>query len=51
MTKEKAIEILGDRAHWELLNMKKALSSMQLLNTLEEDLRLEAVKTLLKYNK
>jgi hypothetical protein len=47
MTPQKAKEILGDRAHFELLHMRKALSSMQILNTPEENERLEAVKTLL----
>jgi hypothetical protein len=48
MTKEKALEIVGDRAHWELVNIKKALTFMGALNTPEEDERLEAVKVLLK---
>lgn len=48
MTKEKAKEILGDRATWELKNMKKALSILPWFNTKEEDERLKAVKVMLK---
>jgi hypothetical protein len=48
MSKDKAREILGDRATWELKNMKKALSSFPILNTEEENKRLEAVKVMLK---
>ena len=48
MTKQKARQILGDRATWELKNMRKALSMLSILNTPEEDERLEAVKTMLK---
>ena len=43
--------ILGNRARWEVLNMKKALSSMQLLNTDEENERLEACKVWLRSHK
>lgn len=50
MTKEKAKEILGDRAIWELRNMRKSLSMFGFMNTEEEDERLEAVNTLLKQN-
>jgi hypothetical protein len=48
MNTKEALEILGDRATWELRNMRKALSTLQILNTPEENLRLEAVKTLLR---
>lgn len=48
MSKTKAREILGDRATWELKNMKKALSSFPILNTEEENQRLKAVKVILK---
>lgn len=48
MTRPEALNILGDRATWELRHMKKALESLSMLNTDEENLRLEAVKTLLK---
>jgi len=41
-------EILGDRAIWELRNMKKALETFSILNTPEEDERLEAVKAMLR---
>jgi hypothetical protein len=48
MTLEQAQKILGNRAKWELQNMKKALSFMGALNTTEENERLEACKILLK---
>ncbi len=48
MTIQEAREILGNRAKWELQNMKKALSFMGALNTIEENQRLEACKILLK---
>lgn len=48
MTKEKAKALLGDRARWELVQMKKALSMLPLFNSDEENERLEAVKVLLK---
>lgn len=48
MTREQALEIVGNRAHWELLAIRKALSMHAWLNTPEENLRLQAVKTLLK---
>jgi hypothetical protein len=48
MTFEKAREILGNRAKWELQNIKKALSFMGALNTQEENERLEACKIMLK---
>jgi hypothetical protein len=51
MNIQEAKNILGDRPRWELLQMKKALLFCPLLNSLEEDLRLKAVKTMLKYNK
>jgi len=51
MTLQEAKNILGDRATWELKNMRKALSILQLLNTPEDNKRLEAVKTLLKDRK
>ena len=43
MNIKKAKEILGDRATWELQNMKKALSLTPLLNSPEENERLEAL--------
>lgn len=49
MTYKEALEIVGpNRARWELLKMKKALSDMPLLNSVEDEYRLKAVKTLLK---
>lgn len=51
MSKTEAKEILGDRATWELENMKRALSSFPILNTAEENKRLEAVKVMLKEKK
>ena len=48
MTIEKAKNILGDRAIWELKAMRKALSIMSILNSDEENERLEAIKTILK---
>jgi len=51
MTEKQAKEILGDRATWELLQMKKALSMLPIFNSNEDNLRLEAVKVLLKKKK
>ena len=48
MTLEEAKNILGNRAKWELKNMKRALEFMEILNTNNENKRLEAVKTMLK---
>lgn len=48
---KEAIEILGDRATWELRAMKKALTIRQFLNTEEENRRLEAVGIMLKNRK
>jgi hypothetical protein len=39
---------LGDRVEWELINMKKALTSMRALNSEEDEKRLAAVKIILK---
>jgi hypothetical protein len=49
MNIREAEEILGNRATWELKNMKKALSSMPFFNSSEDDKRLEAVKVMLKH--
>jgi len=46
-----AKRILPNHARWELLNIKKALSSFNMLNTEEENQRLEAVNILLKSRK
>ena len=51
MTKQQAEKIVGDRARWELLKMKKALSFCGALNTPEEEERLQAVKIMLKNSK
>ena len=44
----KARSRLGDRAEWELKNMKKALQMFPIMNTPEENQRLKDVKTILK---
>lgn len=46
-----ALNRLGNRADWELKNMRKALSMFPILNTEEENQRLEDVKTILKLRK
>jgi len=48
MTRIEAREILGNRATWELQHMKRALEMLPLLNTPEENTRLDAVKVMLK---
>ncbi|MCK4260809.1 MAG: hypothetical protein KAX49_17665 [Halanaerobiales bacterium] len=48
MNEYEALEILGDRATWELENMKKALEFMSMFNSDLEKEKLEAVKVLLK---
>jgi hypothetical protein len=48
MTLPEAQKILGNRVKWELQNMKKALLIMAVLNTPEENERLEACKVMLK---
>jgi len=48
MTLTEAKKLLGDRADWELRNMKKALESMRILNSLEDEKRLAAVRVMLK---
>ena len=48
MTLTQAVDLVGDRATWELENMKKALQMLGALNTDEENQRLEAVKIILK---
>lgn len=48
MTRKEALDIIGNRAaRWELVAMRRALSVLNLLNTPEENRRLEAVKVLL----
>ena len=51
MSLKEAEGILGNSARWEVANMKKALSSMQVLNTPEENERLEACKVWLRKHK
>ena len=48
MNIEAAKNLLGDRASWELSAMRKALSMIPILNTDEDNLRLEAVKVMQK---
>jgi len=48
MNLEKAKYMCGNHPTWVLRNMIRALSSMNLLNTEEENLRLEAAKIVLK---
>jgi hypothetical protein len=48
MTYQEAKLLLGDRAKWELLKMKQALTVLSILNSPEENERLEAVKIMLK---
>jgi hypothetical protein len=47
MTLAEARQILGNRPRWELLQIKRALSMLELLNTPEEAQRLEAARLLL----
>jgi len=47
MKVKEAKEILGDKAIWELINMRSALSLCSILNSEEENKRLEAVNVLL----
>lgn len=47
MTHEQAKKIVGNQPRWALVNMRRALSMLNLLNTPEENERLEAVKVLL----
>ena len=47
MTVSEAKDYLGDRPRWELLNMKRALTSMPLLNTDDDNKRLKAVTIML----
>lgn len=48
MTRDQALSIVGNRARWELLAIRKALSMHQWLNTPEEKQRLAAVRVLLR---
>ncbi len=52
MNYDEAIAIIGrNRAKWELNHMKKALSLLPFLNTIEEERRLKAIKIILKHNR
>ena len=51
MTRQQALTIVGNKATWELKAIKKALSMLSLLNTPEENLRLQAVTVLLSKRK
>jgi hypothetical protein len=48
MTLPEAKKILGNRAKWELQNMKRALTFLGALNSQEENQRLEACRVMLK---
>jgi transcription antitermination factor NusG len=48
MSVTEAKVLIGDRANWELKAMYKALTSLRLMNTKEEEKRLAAVRVLLK---
>lgn len=48
MDAQEAREIIGDRARWELIAMRRALTFCAALNSPEEHQRLNAVKVLLK---
>lgn len=48
MTIEQAKAILGNRARWEIVAIKRALSLHSWLNTPEENQRLKAAKVMLR---
>lgn len=48
MTVNEAEKLLGKRPKWELQQMHRALASFQAINTEEENVRLQAVRVLLK---
>lgn len=48
MTKDQALSIVGNRARWELIAIKRALSMLSWLNSPEENQRLKAVRVLLR---
>ena len=48
MSRDQALAIVGNRAKWELQAMRRALSMHAWLNTPDENLRLQAVKVLLR---
>ena len=51
MSFKEAENVLGDRANWELLKMKKALTSMRAVNSDADEKRLSAVRVYLKSKK
>ena len=51
MTIEEAKKIAGNQPVWALKNMIKALSMMSVLNTDEENKRLQAAKIVLKHSR
>ena len=52
MTKQDYINMYQSHAKWELLNMRKALSMFGgFLNSDEDNLRLEAIKTVVRGKK
>jgi len=48
---KRAENLIGNRADFELRNMKKALSMLSALNSPQDNQRLKAVKTILKLRK
>jgi hypothetical protein len=44
MTARRAVQLVGDQPMWAIRNMITALSSLSLLNSAEEDERLEAAR-------
>ena len=48
MSLQQAENILGDKASWELKAMKKALTSMRAVNSVEDEKRLAAVRVYLR---
>jgi len=48
MSRDQALSIVGNRARWELIAIKKALSMLSWLNSPEENQRLAAVRVLLR---
>ena len=50
MTPTKAWKIIGNQPKWAIKNMIKALTVTPVLNTPEENLRLEAAKIAIKTN-
>jgi hypothetical protein len=51
MTIEQARKIIGNQADFELKHMVKALTVMNLLNTDEDNERLQAAKIVLKHRR